>query len=656
MKSKFDKSGSKSNENQAKGFTNPFAGKTNMDNYKNLVGLSSTKISVSFKLGILFIVAIVTLLLSYSNTIEKKMIERYDISVKNDINLITSFIDSNVKTINSISLHITKQDLTPTSDLKDRMTSIEKAFEQVSGVAIIYANNEISRSASFSRILSYDISNYAWFTKSQATTSSDLMFSPITKYKDGKEHIFAYKTVNKNDKYYATFVLDFDYQKLLRTIEDTTNAYVYFRNKSILDNGSLNFEDVKNVLTSTSYSITKSNIQIDGESASFYSKKVTPFDWIIIKEMPYDKYLDSYMNAIIEEKSFYTVFIFAIIMILISILIQKELDPIYSIKNGVLSFIEYVDGRKTDVNPIKIDNKQSEYGIIAEEINEAVANSKAYVTASRTQLETIVNTLGATNETRLSNRVPQVDSSYKNLESVRLEINKMMEYAESIYNKMMNELTRNEDRGLILKDTSNRMKDIFLQWRTYIQNKTSKLDNINSSVVNMDDSFGSLNTKVGHAVSHSESIKETFLVIKDIAEQTNLLALNAAIEATRAGEQGKGFSVIAEEIRKLAEKTKQPLNNIEKNITTLIDMVSEINDSMKHHTKDIYNISQNLNELDKMLQDSHKSMELGKEITSKVSNISKEMLRNKPIETIEVIEVPSDKDITIEEDGNNTHI
>nr|WP_312290288.1 methyl-accepting chemotaxis protein [Clostridium chromiireducens] len=121
---------------------------------------------------------------------------------------------------------------------------------------------------------------------------------------------------------------------------------------------------------------------------------------------------------------------------------------------------------------------------------------------------------------------------------------------------------------------------------------SDNMENMKSSIKNIDISFNSFSDKILQLTQSIKQINDITNIINSIADQTNLLALNAAIEAARAGESGRGFSVVADEIRKLAEESKNSSENINKLIQEIEkeailisndtnNMIDELDDQVK---------------------------------------------------------------------------
>ena len=125
-----------------------------------------------------------------------------------------------------------------------------------------------------------------------------------------------------------------------------------------------------------------------------------------------------------------------------------------------------------------------------------------------------------------------------------------------------------------------------------------------------------LSQKLTNLNSEASQVKHILLVIGDIADQTNLLALNAAIEAARAGEHGRGFAVVADEVRKLAERTQKSLIEINSTINIIVQSIAEATDQMQHNTEAMSNVTTISANVDRNINESVEAMEKTSKLTT----------------------------------------
>jgi methyl-accepting chemotaxis protein len=133
--------------------------------------------------------------------------------------------------------------------------------------------------------------------------------------------------------------------------------------------------------------------------------------------------------------------------------------------------------------------------------------------------------------------------------------------------------------------------------KTNISTAGKELDGAKNQMVNLkkdvqqaSEAESNLADKLEKLSADAENVKQILTVISDIADQTNLLALNAAIEAARAGEHGRGFAVVADEVRKLAERTQKSLTEINATISVIVQSIVDSAEQMSKNAENIQNL------------------------------------------------------------------
>jgi methyl-accepting chemotaxis protein len=217
-----------------------------------------------------------------------------------------------------------------------------------------------------------------------------------------------------------------------------------------------------------------------------------------------------------------------------------------------------------------------------------------------------------------------------------------------------------KDNLLEESHTSNEVKRSILVANERLKEAINLIDTTMSNIQQNAENENDLALKLQQLAQDAEQVKDVLTVISEIADQTNLLALNAAIEAARAGEHGRGFAVVADEVRKLAERTQKSLGEIDATINVIVQAINTANDEMHQNIENVNLVTNQTQEVQSKIGDVSSEMEIVVEKVQhnvdKIESIIKIM--QEFIEKMEAIQKMSseNKNMVLENNKNVEHI
>jgi methyl-accepting chemotaxis protein len=397
----------------------------------------------------------------------------------------------------------------------------------------------------------------------------------------GNDYITVYSPIiDLNNNVIGIFFIGYDFtaglsvlQNEIQDIKIGENGYYYTINIS-----SMQYDIHKHLKEKPANSklaqqiIEKKNGYIEyeenGLKKAVMFKTFPTWHWIIVAEAN----LKDFTQA--NDKLSNTLIITALIMIIVmSLILLFVIKKIVSspLKNLIDRTRELSSGDGDLTNKLKIVG-EDEIAIASNQINLFIEKVRVLIADAK----------------NLSNENSSISHE---LSTTALEVGKLVENSTDIVNNTTQQANEMQNGLQLSINEAKASKGDLEQANNFLMGANKAILNLTQEIKRSAATEVALAQKIQQLSQDADQVKTVLEVIGDIADQTNLLALNAAIEAARAGEHGRGFAVVADEVRKLAEKTQKSLIEINATINVIVQAIVDSSEQMTGNSNKIEELS-----------------------------------------------------------------